>query len=145
MLKKTKTYTDFNGESRTEDFYFHLSKPELLKMMAKFYPDVLVSQETKNEEYSSLIAKIVDDKSPIELVDLFEYIILKSYGKKSADGREFEKTPEMEKRFSQMPVYSDIFMDLLSNPEEMRTFFDGILPKDADEKVVAMPIGIKES
>ena len=32
MFKKTITYTDFNGNERTEDFYFHLSKAELAEM-----------------------------------------------------------------------------------------------------------------
>ena len=32
MLKKSITYTDLNGIKRTEDFYFNLSKPEILKM-----------------------------------------------------------------------------------------------------------------
>ena len=31
MLKKTITYTDFNGEKREEDFYFHFSRAEILE------------------------------------------------------------------------------------------------------------------
>ena len=32
MLKKTITYTDYNGVERTEDFYFNLSKAEVMEM-----------------------------------------------------------------------------------------------------------------
>ena len=32
MLKKTVTYTDYNGTERTEDFYFNLSKAEVIEM-----------------------------------------------------------------------------------------------------------------
>ena len=32
MLKKTITYTDFDDNERTEDFYFHLSKAEIAEM-----------------------------------------------------------------------------------------------------------------
>ena len=32
MLKKTITYNDYNGVERTEDFYFNLSKAEILEM-----------------------------------------------------------------------------------------------------------------
>ena len=32
MLKKPITYTDYNGVERTEDFYFNLSKAELMEM-----------------------------------------------------------------------------------------------------------------
>ena len=34
MIKKTITYNDLNGVSRTEDFYFDMSKPEIVKMQA---------------------------------------------------------------------------------------------------------------
>ena len=32
MLKLTRTYTDYNGVQRTEDFYFNLSKAEVTEM-----------------------------------------------------------------------------------------------------------------
>ena len=32
MLKKTITYTDYDGNERTEDFFFNLSKAEVLEM-----------------------------------------------------------------------------------------------------------------
>ena len=32
MLKKTITYIDYDDNERTEDFYFNLSKAELLEM-----------------------------------------------------------------------------------------------------------------
>ena len=32
MLKKTITYTDYNGSERTEDFYFNLTKAEIMEM-----------------------------------------------------------------------------------------------------------------
>ena len=32
MLKKTITYTDYNGMTRTEDFYFNLSMAEVAEM-----------------------------------------------------------------------------------------------------------------
>ena len=34
MLKKTITYTDFNGKQRTETFYFNLTKAEVAEMEA---------------------------------------------------------------------------------------------------------------
>ena len=32
MLKKAITYVDYNGNERTEDFYFNLTKAELMEM-----------------------------------------------------------------------------------------------------------------
>ena len=31
MIKKTVTYTDYNGVERTESFYFNLSKAEVME------------------------------------------------------------------------------------------------------------------
>mgnify|MGYP000249563697 FL=1 len=31
MLKKTISYTDYDGNQRTEDFYFNLSKAEITR------------------------------------------------------------------------------------------------------------------
>ena len=31
MLKKTITYVDYNGNERTEDYYFNLSKAEIME------------------------------------------------------------------------------------------------------------------
>ena len=36
MFKHTITYNDFNGNERKEDFYFHLSTPEVVRLEAKF-------------------------------------------------------------------------------------------------------------
>ena len=32
MLKKTMTYTDYDGVTRTEDFYFNLTQAEVAEM-----------------------------------------------------------------------------------------------------------------
>ena len=32
MIKKTIEYVDYNGENRKEDFYFNLSKAELMEL-----------------------------------------------------------------------------------------------------------------
>ena len=32
MLKKTHTYYDFDGQQRTEDFYFNLTEAELTEL-----------------------------------------------------------------------------------------------------------------
>lgn len=32
MYKKTITYTDYDGNERTEDFYFNLTKAEIAEM-----------------------------------------------------------------------------------------------------------------
>ncbi len=119
MLKETRTYIDFNEQTRTEDFFFHLSKAEILEME--------LSMEGGLSEYATKISKTQDGP---KLVALFKELVLKAYGEKSLDGKYFEKTEEITRRFSQTQAYSDIFMELATNAEAASRFINGIVPKD---------------
>ena len=53
MLKKTMKYVDYNGTERTEDFYFNLTKAELMEMelttsggMAEMMQNIVAAQDT---------------------------------------------------------------------------------------------------
>ena len=118
MLKKTMTYTDFNGEERTEDFYFHLSKAELAEME-------LGTEGGMGE----LLKRIVAAKDVRQVIEKFKEFIMKSYGVKSPDGRRFIKSEELFKEFSETEAYSDLFMELASDGAKAAEFVNGIIPK----------------
>lgn len=129
MLKKTIEYTDFNGNECKEDFYFNLSKPELV--------NVGVSKEGGMEKY--LIDVIKEDRIQ-EIVSLFSDLILKSYGIKSEDGKRFIKTPQLAEEFSQTEAYNVLYMELMSDNDAAVNFLKGIIPSDiasqlTDEKL----------
>lgn len=117
MLKKAITYTDYNGVERKEDFYFNLSKAEVMEM------------ELGTEGgLSDMIQKIVAAQDIPSIAKIFKDLILKAYGEKSADGKRFIKNPELSEAFSQTEAYSELFMGLATNPEEAATFVNGIMP-----------------
>lgn len=124
MLKETRTYEDYNGVERTEDFYFNFSKAELTEME--------MSLDGGLEGYLEKIVKAKDNK---ELVKYFKMIVLKAYGEKSDDGKRFIKSEEMQKAFSETPVYSDIFMELATDEEAGAKFVNGIIPKDLSKEL----------
>lgn len=119
MLKETRTYTDYDGVERTEDFYFGLSKAELAEM-----------ELSTDGGMQNLIEKIINSKDNKKIIEIFKDILLKSYGEKSADGRRFVKSPELSKAFSETPVYSDMFMELATDDKKASAFIDGILPAE---------------
>lgn len=119
MLKETRTYTDYDGVERTEDFYFALSKAELAEM-----------ELSTDGGMQAMIEKIINSKDNKKIVEIFKEILLKSYGEKSDDGKRFVKSPELSKAFSETPVYSDMFMELATDEEKASAFIDGILPSD---------------
>lgn len=118
MLKKTITYVDYNDQERTETFYFHLSEAEIAEMELSTKGGL---QET--------LKKIIDAKDVQELAKLFKNLILKSYGVKSPDGRNFIKNEEVVNDFVQTPAYSDLYMELATNADAAVDFVLGLLPK----------------
>ena len=127
MLKKTITYTDYNGTERTVDFYFNLSKAEITEME--------LSMEGGMRAY---IQKIIAAKSQLALVTLFKEIVMKAYGKKSADGRLFMKNDAIRAEFEAHPAYSMIYMDLVTDEAKASAFVNGIMPADAQNVNPAM-------
>lgn len=118
MLKKTITYTDYDGVERTEDFFFNLSKAEIAEM------------ELSNQGgMERLIQQITMTQDRKRLIELFKEMILKSYGEKSMDGRRFIKSKELSEAFSQTEAYSELFMQLATDSEMASTFINGIMPK----------------
>ena len=122
MLKKTITYTDFNGTSRTEDFYFNLTKAELAKL-----------ELSEDGGFSKYIEKIVQAQDVPTLAALFEKIVLMSYGEKSADGKRFIKTaPDGHKLaddFVQTEAYSELYMELVTDDKAAAAFMNGVVPQ----------------
>lgn len=121
MLKKTITYTDYNGLSRTEDFFFNLTKAELLEW------------ELGTEGgMQHLLEKIVAENDRVKIVSMFKEIVLKAYGVKSPDGKRFDKVingHRVADDFVQTEAYSDLVMELLSDQDAAAKFVNGIVPK----------------
>lgn len=119
MLKKSVTYTDYNGVERTEDFYFNLSKAELMEM-----------ELSTTGGLAEMIQKIVAAQDGPAIIKLFKELVLKAYGEKSPDGKRFIKSAEIAEAFSQTEAYSDIFMELATDADAAAKFVNGILPAD---------------
>lgn len=126
MVKKTITYNDFNDNQRTEDFYFNLSKAELMELEASVDGGWLESME-----------RIISAQNTPAIMREFKKIILSSYGEKSADGKRFIKSPELSKAFEETEAYSDMFVELFQHPDRAAEFFTGILPAEFQEKFTA--------
>lgn len=117
MLKKTITYTDFDGNERTEDFYFNLTKAEAMEM-----------EMSTDGGFHKLLTKIVAEKDTKRIIEHFKDLILRAYGVKSPDGKRFIKNEEIRDSFAQTEAYSVLFMELATNAEASAAFVNGILP-----------------
>lgn len=124
MLKKTITYTDYNGVERTEDFYFNLSKAEIMEM-----------EMGTTGGLAEMIQKVVAAQDAPTIIKIFKDLVLKAYGEKSADGKRFIKSEEIAEAFSQTEAYSILFMELATDAEAASDFVNGIIPVDLQEQV----------
>lgn len=123
MLKKTITYTDFNGDVTSEDFYFHLSKAELVEL-----------EMSHEGGLSSWIQNVIANNDGKTIMTEFKNIILSSYGQRSADGRRFVKNQALREEFESTEAYSELFIELVTNAESGAEFVQGIIPKDLAEE-----------
>lgn len=140
MIKKTITYTDYEGVERTEDFYFNLSPAEITEM-----------EMGTTGGLQKMIENIIQTQDSKRIIELFKDIILRSYGEKSADGRRFQKRRDghaLCEDFAETEAYSVLFMELATNADAAAKFISGVVPNGADitpekAKEIAAERGIK--
>ena len=118
MFVKKITYEAIDGNTYTEDFYFHLSKAEIMEM-----------EMGTTGGMSQLINRIVAAQDSAEIIKLFKNVILKAYGVKSDDGKRFIKTQEVRDAFVQSEAYSVLFMELATDADAAQVFINAVMPK----------------
>lgn len=130
MLKKTITYTNYNGVECTEDFYFNLTKAEIMEM-----------ELSTSGGLADMIQKIVAAQDAPAIIKIFKDLVLKAYGEKSPDGKRFIKSEEISTAFSQTEAYSIIFMELATDADAASAFVNGIVPPvDKQNAPVIAPV-----
>lgn len=125
MLKKTIKYEDYEGIIREEDFYFNLSKAEVIRWL------------TTSGDYTldKVLEKLSKERNGKEIMKIFEDLIHLSYGKKSIDGRRFEKTEDIWKEFYETEAYSELFMELVTDAKKASDFVNKIIPKTFSDEI----------
>jgi hypothetical protein len=129
MIKRTITYPNYNGGNVTEDFYFNLTKRELIKW-----------EVSKKGGLSERLEQIVKDDDRAGLVEVVEDLLTMSYGVKSDDGKRFIKSQELVDEFIQTEAYDVLFMELVSDPDKASEFIKGIIPAEMAKQVENMPV-----
>ena len=130
MLKKTIKSVDFDGNERTDECYFNLSRTELTEL-----------EMSENGGFDKFIEKIVETKDNKTIYKMFKEIVLTSYGEKSYDGKHFVKkktvdgqTIRLRDEFEQTSAFDELMMELLSDEKASADFINHVIPKElADE------------
>ena len=128
MLKKTITYEDFDGNQRTEDFYFNISSTELTEL-----------EMSIDGGFGSFVQKVTQAQDIPTLANVFRDFILMSYGEKSADGKYFVKKDSdghrLADRFVDSAAYDALYMELVTDDKKAADFLNSIIPKNIAQQI----------
>lgn len=118
MYKRKVTYEDFDGNERTEEFCFHLTKAEVLQWL------------TCNGGYTldKQLQRLQEAARGRDIMEVFEDLLKRSYGVKSLDGRRFDKSEEIWRDFRMTEAYSVIFNELVTDGKKAGAFINSIMP-----------------
>lgn len=123
MHIETIKSTDYNGVERTNDYYFNLTKAEVMEM-----------EMGTTGGYAEMLQQIIKAQDTPSIIKIFKELILKAYGVKSPDGLRFIKNEDLREEFSQTEAYSELFMKLALDADAASKFVNGIMPAGlADE------------
>lgn len=131
MLKQDIKFTDYNGNERTITEYFHLNEAEIVELQAKSVNGIQAEMQD---------AILSNDAGRV--LDFIKMLVHKSYGKKTADGLNFEKTDEILQKFITSAYYSDFLLGLIENNGlKGQEFVQGIMPAKLVERALAQVQG----
>ncbi len=125
MLKKTITYNDYDGNARTDDFWFNLSQAELAEM------------DVESGGMQKRLEMISSTNDPKEIMRIFKDIVMRAYGERTADGK-FRKVDSNGYRlandFVQSEAYSELFFELFNDANKASEFMISLLPKNVQDE-----------
>lgn len=133
MFKKEIEYVDFNGVERKEDFYFHLSLPEVTRIEAE-----------AGETLKDHIQQLVTNNKVKELLDFLEDVILTSYGEKTTDGRSFRKNKALRDEFENSPAYAEFFEQLITEEGLAEKFGEKVADNGKSKKNTVAPTIVQD-
>lgn len=113
MLKKTIKYKDFNDTEIEEDFYFNLTKAEVLELNIR----------------ADLVA-ISNSGDTNKIMDAFANVMKASYGVRSHGGAKFVKTTQAWEEFRSSEAYSELFLSFFSDSNAGAEFINALIPAD---------------
>ncbi len=125
MFSKTIEFEDFNGNQKTQEFFFHMSKAELMEMAAE------------GNELMDRLQRIIDTKDIKGILVEVRAIVASACGVRSEDGSRFLKTPEAKSVLLDSPAYDELLLHLCGDANAMTDFVDKLLPAKLREQMLS--------
>ena len=124
MLKKTITYKNHDGSDETDDFYFNLTKMEVIEI-----------------NLMDDLRAVGKSKDPKRIIPTMKRIVRHSVGQKIGD--RFVKSEEFADAFIASDAYSELFVEIFGSDNaelKMTEFVKAIIPQDLPTAQDALPV-----
>lgn len=132
MIKKTIKYKDYAGNEKVEDFYFNMSKGELVLME-------MSSVDENTEGMNDKLNRLIASRNGKEIADTFKEIVDLSYGERTVDQTRFQKEDANGKslavRFRSTGAYSELIYELATDADKGAEFVNGLMPAGLRDEV----------
>lgn len=124
MIKRTLTFEDpFTEESVTQDYYFHLSKADIIRIMGR----------DREGDWEKYVQNVVESGDSDTIFNFIEDIIKQSVGKRTPDGL-FVKPRDYAEAFVASEAYGELVVELIQNEKMAEEFFRGVVGKKGFEQ-----------
>lgn len=137
MYKKVIEYTDFNGNKKSKNFYFNLTRPELMEMKrSPLYEMQEILERVKNmDDPDEELSYAEKDEIQEKMGAILRNLVIQSYGVKSEDGERFIKRINGRpygagEDFVESMAYDSLYMEMISDVSNLVTFVRAIVPAD---------------
>lgn len=133
MFPREFTYPGYDNKEHKETWWFNLSAAELAEL-----------QLSTTDGLDGMMRRLLRENQPDKVVFAFKSLILKAVGERSADGRKFIKKErpgmpwgEIAEDFKETPAYSQLFIELVSDPKNLTEFLLKAIPEEMSAKIKA--------
>ena len=137
MLKKVINYTDFDGNERTEEAYFNMTKSELMEFSFDMPEEMTEAANSENVDIEKTGIKLAEKMGRSGIFNFVKDLVIRSYGKKSEDGRRFIKNAQQTEEFTQTLAFDNFLIELFKSDQSAADFVVSIIPPDIAANIPA--------
>ena len=117
MIKQHIKFYDIIEDKEVEkDFYFHLNKAEIIRILSR----------AGEVDWETYVRNILESNDPDKILNLFESIIHDAVGQRTTEGL-FVKTKDFRDAFIASEAYGELFVKFLSEEAFAQKFWQSII------------------
>ena len=137
MYRKSITYTDYDGQNKTKNYYFNMTRPELIEMKTSplFEMQNILDRISRMDDPDVELSYAEKDDIQETLGEILRNLVIQSYGVKSDDGERFIKRIGNRRfgygeDFTETMAYESLYMEMIGDINNFINFVRAIIPDD---------------